>query len=139
MLTTTKSRLNQFGRGAGGCARNQNARPSQAAKNAPAAKSICPRKLSAPGRGTTVMAKSPRMARKLINAQISGRINSALIRSRHLSFGAASGSASRGLYSHVLGNRFKNSFEVSSISEFRLRTSSHSPANSTLKRIIWTL
>ena len=79
MLTTTKSRLNQVGREACERARNQNARQSQATQNAPAAKIMCPRKLSAPARGTTVMAESPKMASKLINAQISGMINNALM------------------------------------------------------------
>ena len=79
MLTTTKSRLNQLGRDACERARNQNARQSQTTQNAPAAKIMWPRKLSAPERGTIVMAASPKMASKLINAQISGMTNNALM------------------------------------------------------------
>jgi hypothetical protein len=79
MLTTNKSRLNHLGKDACERARNQNARQSQATQNAPAAKIMCPRKLSAPERGTIVMAENPKMASKLINAQISGMINNALM------------------------------------------------------------
>ena len=79
MLTTTKSRLDHLGKDACERARNQNARQSQATQNAPAAKIMCPRKLSAPELGTIVMAESPTMASKLINAQINGMINNALM------------------------------------------------------------
>lgn len=79
MLTTTKIGLNQLGKDACERARNQNARQSQTTQRAPAAKIMCPRKLSAPALGTIVMAESPKMASRLIKAQINGMINNALL------------------------------------------------------------